>query len=422
MGARRGRLRSGARIGLAGVLLALACVGAIAAQAANESLVVQGSGASATTKYLLTTGTQLTISGVLMDSGGSEVDAFYRVPVSPNQQPNQLPALYAKSAAPGSTTHGQLSAFLESYPAYEPSHVYHVVVGSILGRTTFCAFDACNGNSGYSGSLSMALTAEYAPPQSSGNSAGVASVQGEVTVIHADGSVEPVASTTVLGRGDQLATGVDAKVTMTFQDGSRMTLGEMTRMYVADLLVQGSRQNVQVAIKLGEVSAQVNPKKGYQTDFKVSTPSGTTSSRGTVFTVFYDPVAKATIVRTLVHKVVFTPRRRGATAVIVPAGKEIYVTLSRVSKLAPIGKAGARGGIDIQQAHDLALGFVDRFVSACGLTSPGAGATVKPAGRAAWTVTIPVQGKATGSSTWRVAAGRVSPINALAKQIVAGCH
>jgi FecR protein len=358
---------------------------------------------------------------VLTHTGGSQVDAFYGVPTSPNQQPNELPALYAKSAEPGSTTQGELSAFLESYPAYQPSHVYHVVVGSILGRTTFCAFDACNGNSGYGGSLSMALTAEYAPPQSSGNTAGVASIQGEVTVIHADGSVEPVTSTTVMGRGDQLATGVDSKVTVRFQDGSRMTVGEMTQLYVADLLVQGSRQNVQVAIKLGEVSAQVNPKKQYQTDFKVSTPSGTTSSRGTVFTVFYDPVAKATIVRTLVHKVLFTPRRRGATAVIVPAGKEIDATLSRVSKLAPIGKAGARGGIDIQKARDIALAFVDRFASACSLTSPHAGATVKPAGRATWTVTIPVQGKATGTSAWRVAAGRVSPLNALAKQIAAGC-
>ena len=422
MSAPWGRIRGGEWIALAGALLGLACGGVIAAQAAGESLVVHGSGTPVTTKYLLTTGTQLTISGVLTDGGGHQVDAFYSVPTAPSQQPNELSALYATSAQPGSTTHGQLSAFLESYPAYQPSHVYHVVVGSILGRTTFCAFDACGGTSGYSGSLSLALTAEYGPPQTSGTTAAVASIQGDVTVTRADGSVEPVTSTTVLGQGDRLATGVDAKVTLTFPDGSRMPVGEMTQLYVADLLVQGSRQNVSVAIKLGEVSAQVHPTKAYQTDFKVITPSGTTSTRGTKFTVFYDPVAKVTIVRTLVHRVVFTPRRRGAKAVIVPAGREIAASASRVSKLAPIGKAGARGGVDIQTARDLALAAVDRSVSACGLTSPHAGATVTPAGGAAWTVTIPVQGKVSGSSTWRVAAGRASPSNALATQIVAGCH
>jgi hypothetical protein len=281
----------------------------------------------------------------------------------------------------------------------------------------------CNGScwSDNTGSFSVTI-ATSAPPSSSGNTAGVASVQGQVTVTHADGSVEVVTSTTVFSKGDQLATGVGSNVALTFQDGSRMAIGEMTQLYIADLLVQGSRQNVSVALKLGEMSAQVNPKKAYQTDFKVSTPPGTISVRGTVFTVFYDPGARATIVRALVHKVLFTPTRRGARAVIVTAGKEIEATRSRVSKLAPIGKADARGGIDIQKARDLALALVDRFARACSLRSTHRSATVRHAGRAAWTVTIPVHGKATGTSTWKVAAGRVIPINALALQIAAGCR
>jgi hypothetical protein len=258
-------------------------------------------------------------------------------------------------------------------------------------------------------------------PPGTGGTARVAQLSGEVTVRHADGSVEPVTAATVLGRGDQLETGVDSQVVLSFKDGSRMQVREMTQLLVADLLNKGSRQNVTVQLKLGEVSAQVNPKKEFQTDFKLTTPTGHTASRGTVFSVFYDPVAKATIVRTLVHKVAFTPRRRGSKTIIVPAGKEIEATRSGVSRLAPIGKAGARGGIDIEKARDLALAFVDRFASACSLTSH-AGAGVKPAGAAAWTVTIPLLGRATGTSAWRVAGSRVTPINALAKRIAAGCH
>jgi ferric-dicitrate binding protein FerR (iron transport regulator) len=244
-------------------------------------------------------------------------------------------------------------------------------------------------------------------------------LSGDVTVIHADGTREPLTPSVTLKRGDQLDTGIDSRVTLRFVDGSMMPIGEMTQLYMDDLAVQGSRQNVAIAIKLGEVSAQVNPKKAYQTDFKVSTPSGTTSSRGTKFSVFYNASTKTTIVRTTEHSVSFAPSRKGAKTVIVPAGREILVTPTSVSALAPIGKAGARGGVDMQKAVDLVLALLDREGSACKLVAAGGSVSVRPGTSSAWTVTVTVPGQST--STWSVVSGKVKPLNARAKAIAAGC-
>jgi hypothetical protein len=252
--------------------------------------------------------------------------------------------------------------------------------------------------------------------------AGVRSFDGEVSVLHADGSSEPVTLATRLRKDDQISTGVDSHAVLTFADGSRFEMNEMTQIIVAELLVKASRQNVTVQLKLGEVAAQVNPNKAFQTNFKLTIPTeGTAGVRGTVFRVFYDPVARAGIVATLVHKVAFTPSRRGARTILVPAGKEIEVTASGVSRLAPIGKADAYGGIDREKARDLVIAVIDGVSARCQLTAVQAGVGVQPAGALAWMVTVPVQGKATGTSSWRVAAGKATPLNATAQQLAAGC-
>jgi hypothetical protein len=215
--------------------------------------------------------------------------------------------------------------------------------------------------------------------------------------------------------------GVDAHVVLAFPDGAVMNVSEMTELLVADLLSKASRQAVTVSLKLGEVAAQVNPKKAFQTDFKLTTPSGTTSSRGTKFSVYYNPAARTTIVRTQVHLVAFQPNRPGAKTVLVPAGKEIQVNPSGISPLAPIGKAGARGGVDMQKAADLVLALIDHAATACNLAAPRGSVNVQPGAAGVWKVTVTVPGRTAGAASWTVANGKVKPSNALAQTIASGC-
>lgn len=85
----------------------------------------------------------------------------------------------------------------------------------------------------------------------------------------------------VIGEGGQISTGPDGEVHLLFPDQSVMIIKQMTEVLVNTLLKQGNAFKAQVLLKIGEVSAQVNPKKVVNSDFSVATPVATASVRGT---------------------------------------------------------------------------------------------------------------------------------------------
>jgi hypothetical protein len=147
-----------------------------------------------------------------------------------------------------------------------------------------------------------------------------------------------------LSRGAELQTGVDASVRLKFADGTIMEIDEMTEVLIADLLSRESRMAVTVQLALGRISATVNPKKAYQTDFTVTMPSGTTSSRGTVFSVLYDADGKVGEVSTEEGEVSFDPAGAGLATTIVGAGKELVVRPTTMSGLQAAGTYQRRNG------------------------------------------------------------------------------
>jgi hypothetical protein len=227
---------------------------------------------------------------------------------------------------------------------------------------------------------------------------------------------------TKLEQGDELQTGVDSTLLLHFPDGTAMELPEMTQVNISDLLVKASRMAVTVQLKLGEVSLHVNPNKSFQTDFEVTLPGGVTSVRGTVFTVFTDPMTKASIISTRQGLVSVNPKRSGLKTIGVPAGKEVELTPTTITPLSPIGKAGARGGINRLKAFQLVRTSIVGSVKKCGIqTNHAAGIfSVKPAANG-WVVTVQIAGAHAGAASWRVTAGRARPGNALAQQLTAGC-
>ena len=93
-----------------------------------------------------------------------------------------------------------------------------------------------------------------------------------------------------------------------------------------------------------------------------------------------------------------------------------------VSKIAPLGKAGARGGINIVKARDLVLKTIAANNGPCGLVTPRSGAFgIRPAANG-WLVSVKaIAGKAKGWSTWNAAGKKATPVNAAAKLIARGC-
>jgi hypothetical protein len=283
---------------------------------------------------------------------------------------------------------------------------------------------------GVGGTIVMTRSGGTSTPPESSKTVSVSSFSGEVTVRRNGGPWEPLTSGRRLEAGDEIFTAVDSRAVLKFEDGSTLEVRELSQLLAHTVLVTENRRDVEVQLKLGEIKAQVKKEKAVDTTFEIrrgfgripgtDEEFGDASVRGTVFTVFADPVGKAVIVSTQRGVVAVTPKRN-TKPVLVPAGKEVEVTAAGASPLAPIGKAGARGGVNRLKARDLVLAVIDRSVAACQLGAPRMAAGVKPAGAAAWTVSVTVQGNVKGVSLWRVGGGRVSPLNTLAKTIAAGC-
>jgi hypothetical protein len=254
------------------------------------------------------------------------------------------------------------------------------------------------------------------------NSAKIGTISGEA-VVRRNGAWVPLTSADQLKQGDEIFTGVDSRVVLKFADGSSLEIRELTQLLVQTTLVAANRKDLEVQLKLGEIKAQVKQEKAVDTTFEIRTATATASVRGTIFTVFYDPGAKATVVSTQRGIVSVDPVKPGLPTVSVTAGHELEVTAAASSALTAIGKAGARGGVNRAAAFRLVSRVVDRSAKPCGAASVrDAGAfAVKPAG-SGWAVSIKLAGKVAGLSQWTVKGAKVAPANALATKLATGCR
>lgn len=115
----------------------------------------------------------------------------------------------------------------------------------------------------------------------------VTSISGDAEVKVSGGDWAPASTGMHLFQGDQISTGPFSSATLLFPDDSVVTLKEMTEILCSTLLRQGNGLRAQIALRVGEVSATVNPEKVVTSDFSVSSPVATAGVRGTTFTVRY---------------------------------------------------------------------------------------------------------------------------------------
>jgi hypothetical protein len=227
----------------------------------------------------------------------------------------------------------------------------------------------------------------------------------------------------VLHQGDEISCDPDGSVTLAFADNSTVVVRNTTQLKIASFFAEGGWVRTQILLRMGEVAATVNKSATTKSDFKIKMGTWGAGVSGTIFKVFYDPVTRSGITSVTRGAVTVDPTRPGLATVLVPAGKEVEVTPTAISPLAPIGKAGARGGVNLLKARDLVLKIIARNNGPCALTMPRTNAfSVKPSARG-WLVAIKATGgKAKGWSTWTVAGTKVKPANAPAKKIAAGCR
>src|SRR3954447_268220 len=139
------------RLLAAAALVAMAAVVVPLALASDETITVPGTGSLVTSQAPLRKGMELVVSGTATDQYGCEYDAFYSEQctstVQPNQSHDRLGVDQIIKAGPASASGGPtktLDTWLTPpYPAYQPSHVYHMTINTsrgapVLGRAKFC--------------------------------------------------------------------------------------------------------------------------------------------------------------------------------------------------------------------------------------------------------------------------------------------
>ncbi len=157
----------------------------------------------------------------------------------------------------------------------------------------------------------------------------------------ADESWDPVEVGTILKQGDEISCDPDGIAVVAFADNSTFTLKHAAMLKIASFFTQGGVVRLEVLLKMGEVAATINKSEATKSDFQIKQPTATASVRGTIFSVFYDPVSKSSITSVKRGVVEVDPAKPGLKTVNVAAGKEVQVTPTTISPVAAVRKSGS---------------------------------------------------------------------------------
>lgn len=161
----------------------------------------------------------------------------------------------------------------------------------------------------------------------------VVASRGDVSISRNGGSFVDMTAGTELHEGDDVSTGPDSEVTVTFADGSTMLLEPNTQISVASLYAQRNSIRVRMNLKLGAIAAKVNKSQTAVSDYSVKTPTATASVRGTAFTVQYDKQTQATTVAVEEGVVQITPNNARLRPLALRAGQQVQVAQTRVGPI-----------------------------------------------------------------------------------------
>lgn len=121
------------------------------------------------------------------------------------------------------------------------------------------------------------------------NAAALSAGSGVVEVLEGEGSWVAIADGQRVKSGARLRTGADSTVTLTFFDGTQVTLEPNTDLVLSEVAGDwGKKLQVAMIQNEGETTHQVVPLQGETSNYSVVTPSGEASVRGTSFKVLVE--------------------------------------------------------------------------------------------------------------------------------------
>jgi hypothetical protein len=225
---------------------------------------------------------------------------------------------------------------------------------------------------------------------------------------------------TVLQQGDEISCDPDGAVQLQFADNSTVVIRNTTQLKIASFFTEGGVVRTEILLKMGEVAAQVHKSEATKSDFRIKSPTGTTSVRGTKFTVNHDPGANRTLTSVTEGVVAVTDLKGKET--LVTAGNEVITTAKGAGKVAKLGKAGLRGGVSAIAALAKVMKLIAKADEACGVELPIGNAYSTKETRGGWKVAVKLVGKRKGTARWTVKGRKAKASGALARAITKRCR
>lgn len=96
---------------------------------------------------------------------------------------------------------------------------------------------------------------------------------------------KPIAKDTILKQGDEISVDPDGQVTLAFADSSTVLVRNTTQLKIGSFFTEGGVVRTELLLKMGEIAAKVNKSETTRSDFKIKSPTGTASVRGTELNV-----------------------------------------------------------------------------------------------------------------------------------------
>ena len=249
------------------------------------------------------------------------------------------------------------------------------------------------------------------------NEVKIISLKGAAEVKYAGcGEWKLLAPGATLKQGDELNVDPDGEVVLEFGDNSRVTVRETSQLKIASFFTQGGIARTELLLKVGQFAAKVNKSETTRSDFRVKSPSGPGSVRGTTFGVFADSKGSLWSVR----KGTVSVKGKRGRARLVRGGREVEVTSRGVGPIARLGRAGApRRGLNRAGAWARVNRVLAGADEPCGFAVRNYSLRRT---RTGWSVSVTLAGRTRGRAAFRVVRRKQEPRNQLARRLARGCR
>ena len=221
----------------------------------------------------------------------------------------------------------------------------------------------------------------------------------------------------VLKQGDELNVDPDGEVVLEFGDNSTVTVLATSQLKIASFFTEGGVVRTELLLKVGQVAAEVNRSATARSDFRIQSPSGPGSVRGTTFSAFAD--GSKTSLWSVRRGIVSVKAKRGRGK-LVRAGREVEVTPRGVGKVARLGRAGApKRGLNRAAAMRRVIRLLARADERCGFEI--AAYSLRRT-RKGWRVAVTLTGRTSGKAGFNVVGRKATAGNKLGRRIARRCR